>query len=478
MPKRFTENQVLLIVFVWACCLGQPAWCAFFDDKFEDIKKTATKDQLYAFLFEVPKGGDLHNHFGLSNLAEMWYSGATDPQRTHGNKFFTRTKFANCADGTEPLIRFRTIQRSTYEKLSACMKSEYESLASLSPELKAEWLSAMKLDREGEGRNEFFEVIGIRLGELFRDPYLSTELMVENMKRYGAQGLRYVETQVGIPNFLDHDGKPIDPERGVEFFRERLNQADAKATGVVVRFQGGILRFSPQAEQQLERVYEFVSRHRDLWVGINMAGREDNGKGNAPRFLETYRKMRRTYSGINLSIHAGEMDSPGREVRNTLLLGATRIGHGVNLITDPDTMLLMRDNKYLVEINLISNRLLEYTPDLTKHPFPEYLRFGIPVCLNTDDPGVWDSDMTDEYYTAVTTFNLTWPEIVQLGRNSLTYSFAEPPVKEKLLREYDSAVEAFEKKYADGDWKPKVSRVKPIYSGYASRNWGIRFSAN
>ncbi|MEJ1972057.1 MAG: hypothetical protein WDM96_06160 [Lacunisphaera sp.] len=61
----------------------------------------------------------------------------------------------------------------------------------------------------------------------------------------------------------------------------------------------------------------------------------------------------------------------------------------------------------LVEINLISNRLLEYTPDLAKHPFPEYLRTGIPVCLNTDDRGMWDSNLTDEYYTAVTTFNLS-----------------------------------------------------------------------
>ncbi len=472
------QNRHLLLLCICTCWSVQAALGGSFDERFEEIKKAADKGQLYALLFEVPKGGDLHNHFGLSNLAEMWYNGATDTKRTHGNEFFTRTKFANCAESTEPLIRFRTIQRSTYQKLSECRKSEYVPLASLSPALKVEWLSAMKLDREGEGRNEFFEVIGVRLGELFRDPYLSTELMVENMKRYGAQGLRYVETQVGIPNFLDHEGNLIDPERGVEFFRERLSQPDAKATGVVVRFQGGILRFSPQAEQQLERVYEFVSRHRDLWVGINMAGREDNGKGNAPRFLETYRKMRRTYSGISLSIHGGEMDSPGREVRDTLLLGATRIGHGVNLITDPDTMLLMRDNKYLVEINLISNRLLEYTPDLTKHPFPEYLRFGIPVCLNTDDPGVWDSDMTDEYYTAVTIFNLTWPEIVQLGRNSLTYSFAEPPMKEKLLKQYDASVAAFEKKYADGDWKSKVSGVRPIFSGYASRTWGIQFPAN
>ena len=183
--------------------------------------------------------------------------------------------------------------------------------------------------------------------------------------------------------------------------------------------------------------------------------------------------MRRQYSDIPLSIHAGEKDSPGHEVRDTLLLGASRIGHGVNLITDPDTMLLMRNNRYLVEINLVSNHLLEYTPDIALHPFPEYLRFGIPVCLNTDDRGSWDSNMTDEYYTAVTTFHLTWNEIVALGRNSLAYSFAEPPLKEKMLRDYDAAVIAFETKYDSKDWREALEKVKPLLSGYAKRTWNL-----
>ena len=138
-------------------------------------------------------------------------------------------------------------------------------------------------------------------------------------------------------------------------------------------------------------------------------------------------------------------------------------------------MLLMRNGKNLVEINLISNRLLEYTPDLTKHPFPEYLRFGIPVCLNTDDAGVWDSDIVDEYYTAVKTFNLSWPEIVQMGRDSLTYSFAQPDVKERMLREYDAAVRKFEKKYST-EWPRALSGVKPVSSGYAARNFHVSFA--
>jgi len=298
-----------------------------------------------------------------------------------------------------------------------------------------------------------------------------------NLKRYGAQGLRYLETQMGVSNYQDQEGVPVDSERVAQLFRERLSQPDVKAMGIPVRFLITIIRFAPNAEENLKKAYDFVDRHRDLWVGINMAGREDNDKGYALRFLETYREMRRKYSGIQLSIHAGEKDSPGREVRDTLLLGATRIGHGVNLITDPDTMLLMRNGKNLVEINLISNRLLEYTPDLAKHPFPEYLRFGIPVCLNTDDSGVWDSDIVDEYYTAVKTFNLTWPEIVQMGRDSLAYSFAQSDVKERMLRDYDAAIRKFEKKYGGMDWPSALSDVKPVSSGYARRNFQISYPA-
>jgi adenosine deaminase CECR1 len=148
----------------------------------------------------------------------------------------------------------------------------------------------------------------------------------------------------------------------------------------------------------------------------------------------------------------------------------------VNLIKDPDTLLLLQQSRRtLVEINLISNRLLEYAPDVAKNPFPEYLRTGIPVCLNTDDRGMWDSNLTDEYYTAVTNFNLSWDELVQMGRNSLAFSFAQPDVKAKLLADYDAAIAAFEAKYAPADSLAQLKSVKPVTYGYAKRTWNLTF---
>jgi len=455
-------------------CPAYAASAAAFAERFEEIKKTATPRELYTLLFDLPKGGDLHNHGGLSTIAETWLELAAKDQR---NRFYTLTKFGNCARDNDVLPRFYTIQRSTWEKLPECFKGQYDALNDLTSVQKAAWISALRIDQPGEGRNEFFELIVKRFGELSKDPYLAADVMVENMRQFGREHVRYIESQLVPTGYIDRAGNPVPPDEVARIYAERMKMPDAKATGVNIRFQDVIIRFLPGAEKAVEDAYAFVAAHRDWWVGINMAGREDNEKGYPLRFLDTYRKMRRTYSGIGLSIHGGEVDLPGRQVHDTLLLGATRIGHGLNLITDPDTMLLMRDRRALVEINLVSNRLLEYFPDLTKHPFPEYLRTGIPVCLNTDDRGSWDSNMTDEYYTGVTTFNLTWDEIVQLGRNSLEWAFVDDATKQKMLRAYEQEVAAFEDRYATSDWKNKLASVRPVGSGYAGRTWNFTFPA-
>ena len=116
-----------------------------------------------------------------------------------------------------------------------------------------------------------------------------------------------------------------------------------------------------------------------------------------------------------------------------MLLGADRIGHGFNLISDPQTLVQMRHGPYLIEINLISNLLLEYVSELSQHPFPEYLRLGVPVALATDDRGMWDSTMTDEYFVAVKSFNLNWDELRLLIKNSIQYSFLTSDSKSRLL---------------------------------------------
>jgi adenosine deaminase len=437
-----------------------------FSRRFETIKHEASPEELYRVLYDLPKGGDLHDHLGGAGFPETWWELATSVESP---AFYTRVRFGECAaECGIPLLPFHTVRKSSWESLAPCCRAEYEPLAELSAEKKTAWMSSLRIDEAGEGRDEFFEKIWPRIGDVLDEAPIIAESAVENMKLFADEGVRYVEFQLS-PFGRRVGDRSLDPDEFHDVLEERITREDALATGVTVRFQTNVLRFVPQAERLVEEHFAFVDRHRERWVSVNLVGREDNDKGYPLRFLETFRKMRRLYPRIGLAIHGGEVDEPNQHVRDTLLLGADRIGHGTNLVTDPDTLLLMRTGKFAVEVSLVSNRLLGYAEDVTEHPFPELFRLGVPVCLSTDDRGMWDSNLTDEYVTAVTEFNLSWEEVVHLGRTSLEFAFVDADVKKRLLDEYDQDVKAFEAKYSAGDWRAVAAGVKARPTGYARR---------
>jgi len=441
-----------------------------FEARFAAFRGSATKADLYKLAWALPKGGDLHNHHEYSVPMATWLKLASDPRLLHGNRYFARTHLGDCPQEQAPHLLFMTVSRRTYDALADCERKEYQPLDSLSAEQQAAWVASNQIP-EG-GRDGFFEDVVGRLSELEHDPYLIAELLVVQLRQAEAEGLLYLETQLDPRGFRHPDGTKLGGDRAAEVVRTRLRQVDVPKT-VETRFQVSTVRFLPDAEEDLADGFEFVHRNRDLWVGVNLVGREDDPAGKPLRFLDTLRRLRTTYGDVGLSLHAGESASPDRAIHDTLLLGAKRIGHGINLLGDPETLLLMRHGDYLIESCLVSNHLLGYVPDLSKHPFPEYLRLGIPVSLNTDDRGAWDSNMVDEYFLAVTLFHLTWPEVVAIGRQSLAHSFAEPPLKRRLLERYDNAVRAFELKYGSADWSAALKAVPAIPSGYAKRYLGL-----
>ncbi|MDO6694515.1 adenosine deaminase [Aliiglaciecola sp. 3_MG-2023] len=462
--------KLLYILSVICMSVVCNTFAATFDSEFEAFKKTASAKDLYTFLYAMPKGGDLHNHSSGSNRSQWWFDEAIK-QRKNGYIYYTKVKINNCKaygsdqfKGSPYLMLFVNIQQFEYQKLDSCEQSEYKRLQDLSPEQKQAWMDSIRLDKPSEGREEFFVTHWTRLNSLLANPYMQANLIVKNMQAFGAEGLSYLETDAGVRGFVHPDGSGFEDEQVYQMYLKRFAQKDAIDSGVTVRLQYSLLRFHSQALPALEWMYKFVSEHPELYVAVDMVGREDNDKGHPLRFLDTMRKLRHQYHGVNLSIHAGETDEPNQHIRDTLLLGATRIGHGFNLIDDADTLLLMRYNQYLIEINLISNLLLEYVDDYSQHPFPEYLRLGVPVALSTDDRGMWDSNMTDEYYTAVTNFNMSWSELVKTGANSLTFSFVDDETKQKLLDDYYQRIATFEKAFTAKKMKG-LSDVKPeIYS--------------
>lgn len=472
------------------CLLSNSLFSASPAQIFEEIKSKATPDQLYKFAYALPKGGDIHHHFGGSVPMEYVIGYYRNKELNGGQSFYVRTRIELCdgdmvpgipgASGTlyhrsndmkglgcvRPRVMFHCLRESDWLALDPCCQSQFKAVDTLTEREVEAWLSSLKLDEAGEGRDEFFEKTWWRLGPCFNDLTIGPELLVKNMQDFGREGVRYMEIQVIPFSATDATGAPVSAETWYEVYKERLSQPDALATGVTVRFQIVVIRFLPGAEDAVRRAFAYVDAHRDLFVGINMAGREDNGKGQAARFIDVFREMHRKYPKVALSIHGGESDEPNSNIRDTLLLGADRIGHGLNILDDPDTYLHMRGSQTLIEVNLVSNKLLEYTKDYSDHHFPVSLRTGIPVCLNTDDRGMWDSNMTDEYVTAIQQFNLSWGELVSLGRMSLGHAFAEEDEKVRMLMEYEADLADFAAKVLTEDWESALDSVEADVSRY------------
>lgn len=453
LPQRFFALLFSLIVATSASAQTQH-W-------FEALKASGDDRALYRVLHQMPKGGDLHNHTTGSVFVEDWLDMALR-DAANGYTYFTKVRINNCRPFADAdplyLMLFVNIPAFQHQTLSDCEQREYIALADMDDAQRDGWLNSLRLDQAGEGREAFFETHWQRLDGLLVSPHMRAEALFRNARGLAQEGATYLETQLGLSGATTPDGNPITPQAVLEIVKQRMQQADAEAMDITVRLQLMLLRFAPDAEDALRALYALAINNRDMIVGLNMAGREDNDKGHPRRFLEVLRELRHA-APLALAIHAGEVDEPNDHVRDTLLIGASRIGHGINLITDDELMLDMRYGPYLVEINLISNLLLEYVVDYSQHPFPEYLRTGIPVALSTDDRGMWDSTLTDEFFVAVKAFDLRWEEIVELGRNSLQYSFVQEPTKTELLDTFDRKIQRFARdmrrgRLANGDELP------------------------
>src|SRR5262249_14120572 len=150
----------------------------------------------------------------------------------------------------------------------------------------------------------------------------------------------------------------LTEDQGADVLRRRLIQPDAIATGVAIRMQVSTVRFLDNAETDLRDAFDFVNRNFDLWKGLNLVGREDDPRGAPRRFGALFKEMTARYPKVNVSLHAGESASPNSHVADSIRLGASRVGHGINAAMDPDAMELLRTGRYLVEICLVSNRAL------------------------------------------------------------------------------------------------------------------------
>jgi adenosine deaminase len=115
-----------------------------------------------------------------------------------------------------------------------------------------------------------------------------------------------------------------------------------------------------------------------------------------------------------------------------LKLGAERIGHGVRSIEDPHLLVYLKDTQIPLEINPTSNVCLKVYRNLEQHPVAHLLRMGLCVTVNSDDPPLFNTTLTQEYDRLAAAFGLGEDDLEHLMLNGVRSTFLSTGEKQAL----------------------------------------------
>jgi aminodeoxyfutalosine deaminase len=140
--------------------------------------------------------------------------------------------------------------------------------------------------------------------------------------------------------------------------------------------------------------------------------------------------------GLRSVPHAGETEGAD-SVRGALdALDAVRIGHGVRCLEDTELVARLRDTGTMLEVCPTSNLLLHVIDSMDDHPLPRLRDAGLRVCINSDDPGMFATDMTTELAIAHDQLGVSMSDLRAMQVDTLDASFASAETRSRLSAQF------------------------------------------
>jgi adenosine deaminase len=181
------------------------------------------------------------------------------------------------------------------------------------------------------------------------------------------------------------------------------------------------------------------SKYHQFFAGFDIAGDEE---AKSPAKLKT-ELADLLHECVKMTIHAGETVKAENIWEAAYELNADRIGHGLTLIENKNLMNRFIERKIALEMCPSSNFqiknywhcILRNQTELPVYPLKAYFDKGIRVTINTDNPGISKTNLSNEYRMAamMTPGGLSKWDIMKIIRNGFKSSFLQVDQKKNLL---------------------------------------------
>jgi adenosine deaminase len=175
----------------------------------------------------------------------------------------------------------------------------------------------------------------------------------------------------------------------------------------------------PFGVESCEKTVDWAIRWRDQICGIDLADAE------IAHPIEAFAMpiLKAKEAGLHVTVHTGEDTPASHVVRTIQAVHPTRIGHGIHIIEDPAAIELVIACGITLEVCPWSNYLTNSVRRIEEHPLKQLYDLGVKVTINSDDPGVLDTNLNNEYRIAHEILGMSFEEIAHCNRYALDASF-------------------------------------------------------
>lgn len=176
----------------------------------------------------------------------------------------------------------------------------------------------------------------------------------------------------------------------------------------------------------------------DKVCGVDLAGDEVLHPSS---YYKNVFELAKKYK-LNITIHAGEATG-SEEIMLAIDNGAKRIGHGVHLSLDSETIQRVKENDICFEFCPTSNLQTKSLTSYKNVPLKEFIKHEIKVTINSDNMTVSNTDVNREMKIMINTFKLSKEEVEILLLNSINSSFTNLKTKRILKEKLNEIIDKY-----------------------------------
>jgi aminodeoxyfutalosine deaminase len=276
----------------------------------------------------------------------------------------------------------------------------------------------------------FADVYGA-VSALVREPADVAALVTGAARDLAGQNARYAELTVTPYTFTSHGMPAAELTEALDVGAAAARREHGVRIGYIFDIPG---EYGGEAARAT--LDHALSRPPQALTGFGLAGIEQARPAHQDVFREVFAAA--IAAGLHSVPHAGEMSGPETIWEALNGLRAERIGHGISCLADPALVAYLRETQIPLEVCPTSNVCTRQVPDLAEHPLPRLLAEGLYVTLNSDDPPMFGTSLTQEYRRAAAELGLSRDQLAGLARNGVRASFLDAPAKQALLDEIDA----------------------------------------